>query len=350
MLFNNESAILNEEYTSEISQYELGATGGLMHAYEIECAFNEMMESIGIDELKYYTEAKPIELKNADLSKDPTGNKGIVDKIAGFVRMIIQKVQELFNRAVAAFGKIQADKFIQKYGKRIQALVGEKSKMEFKPFKMKCKLNLTNVNRAAKVEELSKTLPAITGNIIDPDSLRGQYVGKQSCSAKEFPTALRNKLYGGETVKDINAEFVAEAYSVIKDYKKSINELNKERVKTVNAFKKRAEAFKKKAKSSANDAEAKLKANEFAYFKENYSIDIQRLSILLRVTYDGMQFCKAVCLKALSEAKVKEGAKPDEKKKGNKPEAGAEAPQAESYSFGPEPGSVSELFAQVEIL
>jgi hypothetical protein len=33
MLFNNESAILNEEYTSEISQYELGATGGLMHAY-----------------------------------------------------------------------------------------------------------------------------------------------------------------------------------------------------------------------------------------------------------------------------------------------------------------------------
>lgn len=339
MLFNNESAILNEEYTSEISQYELGATGGLMHAYEIECAFNEMMESIGIDELRYYTEAKPIELKNADLSKDPTGNKGIVDKIASFVRMIIQKVQELFNRAVAAFGKLQADKFVQKYGKRIQALVAGNSKQEFKPFKMKSKLSFTNIDRAGAVLSEYKE----SKDVVDPDSLRGQYVGKNKCSAKEFPAALRNKIYGGETVKNINAEDVAAAYNSIKDYKKSINEINKARAKTVSAFKKKAESFKKKiAKASGkDDAEAKLKANEFAYFKENYSIEIQFLSISLRAAYDLMQFNKAVCLKALSEAKLKET-----KKEENKPEA----PKTESYTFGPEPGSVSELFAQVEIL
>ena len=182
-----------------------------------------------------------------------------------------------------------------------------------------------------------------TGTKVDMDSFRGHMIGKASCSAKEFPAAYKEKLYGkGVTVKDIGMEDIAKAYDDIKNYKKTIDGINKARVKAVNAFKKTSEKFKKKIASAAksSETEGKLKANEFAYMKDVYSVTLQCLSMDLRLAYDMLQFNKAICLKALSSATAK------------KEEPAGEAPKQEAA--GPEVTAenahIAELFAQVEIL
>lgn len=326
MLFNNESAVVPEVGTSAISEHELNLTGGLTHAYEIECAFNEMMESIGISELRYYNEAK------GDLSKTEGGKVKIGEKIKAFLAMIVRKVEEIFNRAIATLGKLEVAAFLKVFGKKLD-LKAE----DFKSFKFKKKIAVSGSSIISDLHNAT-TENASGGIVGDSYGYKKSLVGKDCPDMKTFSAALKEKFYVKDSdIKEEDLKFAdfTEAKKNLNDYKSWVSDLVSEKKKVV-----------KSIKSCIKDDTA---ATGIEDAKDSLTVLTVYLSVGLGALVGLMRQSKAVCARALAAAKKGSKDKKEEPAAENKADAKKEA------AVGPEPGKdriqeMSELFAQVQIL
>lgn len=329
MLFNNESAaVISEEVvTSEISKYELGLNGGLMHVYEIESAFNEMMESIGISELRYYVESD-----GGDVSQTENGKAKIGAKIKAFIDMVVRKIEEIFNRAVAQLGKLECAAFLKAFKKKLDL-----KQEDFKSFKFKKRIGLGGGSEIANaIGRVGGGAEAIgKGDFI---GYMSKLAGKKCENTKDFSAALKEKFY----IKDAKEEELEYA-----DFSLAKKNLGEYKSWTSTLMKSKKELIKD-IKQAIKDKET---ATDIADAKNSITALTLYVSVALGALLSIMKESKAICTRALAAAK-----KADKKGENDKAEEPKEEKKdAKTESAGPEPGSdnvkaMAELFAQVEIL
>ena len=94
MIFDsNISAPTNWDAVQE-SPYTLGLEGGLMHVYENERNYCEMMKAVGISEARYYAET------GQDLFLNEAGAFGsFLENAKKFFKKVWEKVKGLFRKS-----------------------------------------------------------------------------------------------------------------------------------------------------------------------------------------------------------------------------------------------------------
>lgn len=115
MIFKNNS-VSSTEAVSE-SKYELGVSGALMHVYENECNFNAIVKSVGLSELKYYTET------GKDLFLNEAGAfSSFIAKVKAFFKKVLEKIKAIFHKFMAVMNSfVMKDKdFLKKYSAEIR--------------------------------------------------------------------------------------------------------------------------------------------------------------------------------------------------------------------------------------
>ena len=117
MIFNN--TILTEgELTTKESPYDLTFEDALMHVYENECNYNELMKAVGISELRYYNDTgKELFVEEANAFEK------FINAAKGFFNKIIEGIKSIFNKFMAFIrSKLSDDKkFLAKYESTLKA-------------------------------------------------------------------------------------------------------------------------------------------------------------------------------------------------------------------------------------
>lgn len=278
----------------------------MMDAIAIEdfTVFTEGNKSYGLSASGYYD--KKVKGNSADLTVDPDQNKTLIDRIKGFLAKIIAKVNEIINRAIAAIGKIDAAAFVKEYESKVADQL-KKYKLSPHDDVYESKINMTNLIAISNNStNYIKSMHDIHGDkfISDPDIYRGSIIGKNKCSAQDFPKELKKLLYGEPEKITISDKTLETAFNGIKNYKKQIDAINKSRKDIIADLKVKTDDIIKEIKTLKNKGsqeDLQKKNNELKYLKEYYSITLTVLNVYLRAQYDALQTFKAIVIKCVNK-------------------------------------------------
>lgn len=335
MIFNN--TILTEgELTTKESPYDLTFEDALMHVYENECNYNELMKAVGISELRYYNDTgKELFVEEANAFEK------FINAAKGFFNKIIEGIKSIFNKFMAFIrSKLSDDKkFLAKYESTLKAKTAADLKNGNEVLKIKgypfTKLgnwtpksvltggqlnasdaNFSNVDttgtaklsRVRNDSDADNAMDVQRGNIAE--GLTDDNIDK--LTKAEFAKTLKENLIGTEKQEiAITPTVISDALDAIKTAKKDIAEAKSKQTYIcgiIKVYQKALESLKKKV--NAGDSATKsddLKAVNHTIAKmksasNDYTMAYGRIIEALKVRN---RQSKAICVKALN-AKAKE--------------------------------------------
>lgn len=315
MIFNTNE--LHTSYITESSPYELGIEGALMHVYENECNYNNLMRAIGISELRYYQD---------------TGKSLFVHEAGAFDKAIT-KVKQIFESIIAAIVKIfnkfkdtmvrffASDKqFVDKYKKVLEEK--DLSGFEFKGhnFNGLAKALTTNVSQDNYTSAID-----IHGSV-KPDDIAADIdnVGKEeqvraltlklftnskignSVDTAKFIQELKDNIIGNDN--EVVNYSISDALAYISSTKKDIKDADdtkKRMCKVISDYIKALDKYKKDIDKEDNDKDTKIKnINGIIDLQKSISHDLVKVyGIIVGALKQRNRQSKAMCVKALSYKK-----------------------------------------------
>lgn len=241
MIFKNNS-VSSTEAVSE-SKYELGVSGALMHVYENECNFNAIVKSVGLSELKYYTET------GKDLFLNEAGAfSSFIAKVKAFFKKVLEKIKAIFNKFMAVMNSfMMKDKeFVKKYSAEIRRK--SLKDLEFNGYAKLAKgsIDVKNFINDSKFEEMS-TLTDVKASLTkysedineEYDTNRGEIVKKNGSklTRTEMLEELREACYGDKEIFEVDDSIRTASMSIIENTKDVIKKLDEKYKAYDKAFK-----------------------------------------------------------------------------------------------------------------
>ena len=323
MIFNENVNSMSSSNV-KVSPYPLGYAGALMHVYENEINYNALMKSVGISELKYYSET------GKDLFVNEAGAfSGFIAKAKEFFKKVIEKIKSIFKTFMAKINSfIISDKeFVKKYEKDIRRK--DITDMEFTGYEkfkdgfsnpldkitydtadyIAEKINEANNNDYIDTDSNKYTSDELQNNI---ESDRAKIINQSGkLTESEFRDELKDMLYGDKETFDVTTSHITAALDVISNSKKMITDVEKEQKKVTTAIDKFIKALEKSEKNYATrDSNGKLpehmdkvtgNINDNIAIAKAYSNDITiAFGMLSGAAKDANRQAKALCVKVLS--------------------------------------------------
>ena len=208
MIYGNsilEGADILNESTYEECVFEAGMEGAMNIVAESEYNWQKLMEAVGIDELQYFVE-------NGTELVSEAGETGFFAKVKEFFKKVWEKIKGLFRKFFAMFDAMTKDddKFLSKYKTKLTK-VSVPSDFKFKGYKFTIDqgAELVANNDTAIGSLIAEAQKRNDDKLNDFDmdeineKIRGIVIGdKGNYTAKEFSTALFEKLRNGESEKE----------------------------------------------------------------------------------------------------------------------------------------------------
>lgn len=337
MFINNESAIIGgaqldyEDYIPCVEENAIEA--GSRIVIEAEKNWNRILEAVGIEEVRAYSEGVEV------VSEGAVGD--FFQKAKEFFKNLWKKVVGLFKKFISLFDQWgQKDKaFVKKYRtetlKRMSEAGYDKDKeMEMHPFK-----DLGTFTKSAYDKMISlakqkitpavgfdkgidfdlddKTVTAIEEWTEYSDDLRGSVIDQSSSSESEFRKDLKEKIYGDKEDKKIDATNVSNAFSTIEntgESKKTLKKAFDAIDRPLRSCIKSMESLSKSAKREEGETEESFAKDYIAVqkliamFKAAQSIGATVYSTECQAIKDRNKEARAMCAKAYRRRVTKESA------------------------------------------
>ena len=187
-------------------QYEPGLEAALNIVAESELNYNKLMQAVAKDELGYLQE------NGVEMVYESGTASGFIEKLKAFFLKIWEKIKGLFRKFFAMFDAMTKDddKFLSKYKTKLTK-VSVPSDFKFKGYKFTidqgAKLVANNDTAIGSLIAEAQKRNDDKLNDFDMDEInekiRGILIGdKGNYTAKEFSTALFEKLRNGESEKE----------------------------------------------------------------------------------------------------------------------------------------------------
>ena len=330
MIFNN--TILTEgELTTKESPYDLTLEGALMHVYENECNYNELMKAVGISELRYYNDTgKELFVEEANAFEK------FINSVKKFFTKIIEGIKSIFNKFMSFIrSKLSDDKaFLKKY----EDTLNKKTEADLKDVKFKgykfpkledwkpqeSVVNLAELGRDGQYTYVDNDGAAkIPNNDNEKDdaldvqrfNIAGTAIAgnKGKLTKSEFANVLKENLIGKDKEEfNITVDIIKDSINHIKTAKTDIAKAKASQtyicgiisqyIKTLDSAKKLVKAENDKTTKSANLKRLNKEIAKMKSASNDYTMAYGKIIDALKTRNSQS---KAICVKAIS-AKAKE--------------------------------------------
>ena len=325
MIFNNVDNV------SE-SKYPLGLEGALMHVYENERNYCEMMKAVALSELRYYQDT------GQDLFLNESGSfSNFLSRVKSFFKKVLEKIKSMFKKLYATIYSYIGDdkKFVRKYEKQLirvnlQDFEFEGYEFPDKNFTIKWDKAVGATKMISKIQadffkivgthaNAGTTISAAAYNtLLDFDSksledykkeFRGSLINEGSMDESEFRDKLKDRLYGNDgektTLDNISIreqiQIITNAEHNIKSAKKIERDTNKWIDDVVKELERMDKEFNGSGKNNPYPKTSPDIINKAIELLRSIANDVTIISgLIIQSIKDNNRQAKAICVKALT--------------------------------------------------
>ena len=306
------------------SAYECGLEGAFMHVYENECNYNTIMKAVGLSEAKYYAKT------GGDLLVESAEARSkFFDKIIGFFRSILEKIQGMYKKFVNFINeKVRSDaNFVKSFKAKFSKDGG------FVPFKMEVysgcigdevgkvpaydAINIPSELDPNKIVQATTINPSVDTKAVIVAARRKIANGVDTENNQALASELKYQMLGDKKEMEITKTVVDAALEVISVTGKTIKMLDKahkEINNKINSYIKAVESAKKIAirTSDSNSSEVASSNHAHAINNLNDVVSVMReyaniFTVAFGAHIEAVKTFnkqdKAICIKAWSTLK-----------------------------------------------
>lgn len=306
------------------SAYECGLEGAFMHVYENECNYNTIMKAVGLSEAKYYAKT------GGDLLVESAEARSkFFDKIIGFFRSILEKIQGMYKKFVNFINeKVRSDaNFVKSFKAKFDKEGG------FVPFKMEVysgcigdklgkapaydELNIPSELDPNKIARNAAVMPSADTKAIVADARRIIANDVDTENNQALASELKYQMLGDKKEMEISKTIVDTALEVISVTGKTIKMLDnahKAINNKINSYIKAVESAKKIVIGNSDSNSSEVASSNHAHTINNLNdiVSVMREYANIFTVAFGAQIeaiktfnkqDKAICIKAWSTLK-----------------------------------------------